>query len=358
MSIFHIEKDNLYRQLKINNHKILQFSSNNYLGLANDERIKEAAINAIRKYGVGSTGSRLLSGTHRLHAELEEKIADLKGTEQALVFSTGYAANVGTLSAILTQQDAVYSDRLNHASIIDGIRLSKADKFIYKHCDIEHLEQLLERNSYKYRLNLIVTDSVFSMEGDKAPLKELTKLKNKYNAVLFVDEAHAFGIYGDRGQGLACQHDVDIQMGTLSKAAGAEGGYIAGSGDLIEYLINRSRSFIYSTAPSIPVIAASIKAVELIRDGNELRQRLFNNINHLNRSLAPSESPIFYVKFNCIEQTCRVSERLFREHNIMAMAIRPPTVEIPGIRISVTALHTGQELDYLLDALNNAIIKK
>ncbi|OGI00590.1 MAG: hypothetical protein A2Y25_07535 [Candidatus Melainabacteria bacterium GWF2_37_15] len=354
---FYIEKNNLYRQLKTNNSDAMQFSSNNYLGLAGDERLKEAVIEAVKKYGVGSTGSRLISGTHKLHVELEEKIAELKGTERALVFSTGYTANLGVLSAVLSEQDAVYSDQLNHASIIDGIKLSRANKFIYKHCDIADLEKLLSENHQKYRLNLIITDSIFSMDGDRAPLKEIVELKKKYNALLFVDEAHAFGIYGSNGQGLCHElginKEVDIQMGTLSKAAGSEGGYIAGSRELIEFLINKSRSFIYSTAPSIPAIAASIKAVEIIKEGHHLRQKLYENINYLNSRLTPSQSPIFSIKFDTVEQTCRVSEQLLEKYNIQATAIRPPTVETPRIRISTTALHTRKELDYLIKSLKS-----
>lgn len=344
----------------MNNPEILQFSSNNYLGLAGDERLKEAVIEAVRQYGVGSTGSRLISGTHKLHVELEERLAELKGTERALVFSTGYAANLGTLSAILSEQDAVYSDQLNHASIIDGIRLSRARKYIYKHCDTQGLENLLLANSHKHRLNLIITDSIFSMDGDRAPLKEIAALKKKYNALLFVDEAHSFGIYGPNGQGLAHEmgvnDDIDIQMGTLSKAAGSEGGYIAGSSELIEYLINRSRSFIYSTAPSIPAIAASIMAVEIIREGHDMRQKLYENIKYLNQRLNPSQSPIFYKEFGSIEQMLRVSEELLNKYNIEATAIRPPTVATPRIRLSTTALHTKEDIDYLIEGLQQLCV--
>jgi len=353
--LFQIKKNQLYRELRENNPLALQFSSNNYLGLANDELLKEAASDAVKKYGIGSTGSRLISGTHRLHFELEEKIADLKGTEKALVFSTGYAANLGALSAVLGEGDAVYSDRLNHASIIDGIKLSRANKFVYDHCNLTDLEKQLSENHHKYRLNLIVTDSVFSMDGDLAPLKEIVALKNKYNALLFVDEAHAFGIYGPNGQGLAHElgvnNAIDIQMGSLSKAAGCEGGYIAGSAELTNYLTNKSRSFIYSTAPSIPAIAASIKAIELIKDGRLLRQKLFDNVNFLNSRLSPSPSPIFTVKFNTVEETLKTSKCLLENHNILATAIRPPTVETPRLRISTTALHTEQDLEQLVNAL-------
>lgn len=366
-NITELKKTNLYRNLKTlssksaayveyNGKHVLQMSSNNYLGLAGDTRISEAAVKAVKKYGVGSTGSRLISGTHKLHTELEEKLADFKETEKAIVFSTGYAANLGTISALLTAQDAVYSDELNHASIIDGIRLSGTNKFIYKHCDVEDLQRLLEENHKKYRFNVIITDSVFSMDGDIVPLKEIVSLKEKYNAVLYLDEAHAFGIYGGHGQGLAhklgLNHKVDIQMGTLSKAAGSEGGYICGKSEPIEYLKNKARSFVFSTAPSIPAIAASIKAIEIIRSDYELREKLWENIEHFNTGLKMNNnSPIFCIKFDDIEQTLRISDELLEKHNIMASCIRPPTVKTPRIRLCVSAMHSKQDLDYVLEKL-------
>jgi len=344
----------------------MQVSSNNYLGLAGDVRLEQAVIESVKKYGVGSTGSRLISGAREVHAQLEEKIAELKGVQRAMVFSSGYAANIGALSALFDENDAVYSDKLNHASIIDGIKLSKANKYIYNHCDINSLEELLIKNQHKHRLNVIVSDSIFSMDGDRAPLLELVKLKEKYGAVLFIDEAHSFGIYGHHGEGLSHElgisDKIDIQMGTLSKAAGSEGGYIAGSSDLIEYLTNKSRSFIYSTAPAIPCIAASIKAVEIIKTAHDLREKLYVNIEYLkmrlkehNFDLIPSESAIFCIKFNNIEQACQISEQLLEEYNIMASAIRPPTVDIPRIRICAMALHKKSDLDYLVKSLSEMI---
>ncbi len=376
-NIEQIKRSSLYRKLRVfssrsgpyvkyNGKKVIQVSSNNYLGLAGDVRLQRAVSEAVKKYGVGSTGSRLISGTHELHARLEEQIAELKGTERAIVFSSGYDANLGTLSALLGEDDAVYSDELNHASIIDGIRLSKAQKFIYKHCDVEHLRELLSENHYKYKLNLIVTDSIFSMDGNRAPLQEIVKLKECYGAVLFVDEAHSFGIYGPHGEGLVHElgiaDKVDIQMGTLSKAAGSKGGYIAGSNDLIEYLANKSRAFIFSTAPAIPSIAASIEAVEIIKKAHNLRKKLHGNIKYLKKkleeqkfNLIPSESAIFCIKFDDIEQTCQVSEQLLDKYNVMAFAIRPPTVEIPRIRLCTMALHEKSDLDYLVRSLSELL---
>ena len=366
-NLIQIKKANLYRDLKIipNSNKIIQMSSNNYLGLAGDKRLIEASAAAAEKYGVGSTGSRLLSGTQKLHLELEEKIAELKGTEKAIVFSTGYAANLGTITALLSGQDAVYSDELNHASIIDGIRLSGANKFIYKHCDAADLEKLLEENHKKFRLNVIITDSIFSMDGDRAPLKQIVNLKEKYNAVIYLDEAHAFGIYGENGQGLAHElklnDKIDIQMGTLSKAAGSEGGYIAGKSELTDYLRNKSRSFIFSTALSIPVTAASIKAVEIIGNDFESRKKLLENIDYFKKRLSglsveliPSESAIFCLKFGSIEKTAEISRELLEKYGIAASCVRPPTVKTPRIRFSITALHSKENLDYVLEKINMA----
>jgi len=368
-----IKSDNLYRNFKelssksgafveYNGKQVLQMSSNNYLGLAEDHRITEAVIKAVEKYGMGSTGSRLISGTHKLHMELEEKLAELKGTEKAIVFSTGYAANIGTISAFLTEKDAVYSDELNHASIIDGIKLSRANKFIYKHCDTQDLERLLEENHQNYRFNVIITDSIFSMDGDIAPLKEIVDLKEKYNGILFLDEAHAFGVYGEKGQGLAHElglsDKIDIQMGTLSKAAGSEGGYICGKSEIIEYLKNKSRSFVFSTAPSIATTAASIKAVEIIKDDFELRKKLRENIEYFKTGLlnygfdvSLSKSAIFCLKFDNIQKTMQISQDLLEKHKIMASCIRPPTVKAPRIRLCTMALHTKEDLDYVLEKL-------
>lgn len=368
-----IKSDNLYRNFKelsskssafveYNGKQVLQMSSNNYLGLAGDHRITEAVIKAVEKYGMGSTGSRLISGTHKLHMELEEKLAELKGAEKAIVFSTGYAANIGTISAFLTEKDAVYSDELNHASIIDGIKLSKANKFIYKHCDIQDLKRLLEKNHQNYRFNVIITDSIFSMDGDIAPLKEIVDLKEKYNGILFLDEAHAFGVYGEKGQGLAHElglsDKIDIQMGTLSKAAGSEGGYICGKSEIIEYLKNKSRSFVFSTAPSIATTAASIKAIEIIKDDFELRKKLWENINYFKTGLlyygfdvSLSNSAIFCLKFDNIQKIMQISQDLLEKHKIMASCIRPPTVKTPRIRLCTMALHTKEDLDYVLEKL-------
>ncbi|MEI7473326.1 MAG: pyridoxal phosphate-dependent aminotransferase family protein [bacterium] len=352
--------------VNLNGKKVLQFCSNDYLGLSKDKRLLDSIIEAVNTYGHGSTGSRLITGTHTPHVKLEEKLAELKKTESSLVFSCGYSANIGILSAILTEQDAVYSDELNHASIIDGIKLSKAQKYIYKHCDMEHLDEILSQNTNKHRLNIIITDSIFSMDGDRAPLKEIVNLKKKYNTVLYVDEAHSFGIYGKSGEGLLGELDLsdqaEIQMGTLSKAIGSEGGYVAGNNTLINYLINKSRSFIFSTAPSIATAAASLKAIEIIEENPKLRENFISNIKYFseglkdietqkNFRLLPQDSAIFAIEFGNIEKTLKISHNLLDNYNIQAVAIRPPTVKQPVIRFTLSALHSKNDIDYLLNCL-------
>src|SRR3989339_1455635 len=236
----------------VEGREVLNLCSNNYLGLANDARVKKAAQDAVEKYGVGSGASRLITGNMELHEQLEKKIAQFKGTESALLFNTGYMANAGTISALMDRGGIIFSDKLNHASIVDGIILSRAEYKRYPHGDFKTLEKML-KSSKGYQKKLIVTDSIFSMDGDIAPLPEITELAEKYDAWLFVDEAHATGVLGKNGRG-AVEHfalegpDIDIQMGTLSKAVGTFGAFVCGSKYLIDYLINKSRSFIYTTA--------------------------------------------------------------------------------------------------------------
>ncbi|MEI7999237.1 MAG: 8-amino-7-oxononanoate synthase, partial [Candidatus Omnitrophota bacterium] len=273
-----LEAQNLRRSLKevassqakeiiLNGKRVLNFCSNNYLGLADDERIGQAAIKAIAQDGFGSGASRLVCGTMKEHLRLEEKLARLKETEAALVFSSGYMANVGIISALVDREDVVLSDKLNHASIIDGIILSRAQLKRYAHNDMQSLEEALKASG-GFKKRLIVTDTVFSMDGDTAPLKDIVQLAHQYDAWVMVDEAHAFGVFGEHGGGLVEREGlgghVDIQMGTLSKAAGCFGAYVAGSKDLCEYLINHSRSFIYTTALPPSCAAAASQAVDII----------------------------------------------------------------------------------------------
>ena len=283
-----LQEDGLLRRLRIvegaqepivrfDGREILLLSSNNYLGLANHPALKTAAHEAVEKFGCGAGASRLISGSMEIHRELEVRLAAFKQTESALVFPSGYQANIGTLSALMSAGDTILSDELNHASIIDGCRLSRADIKIFRHCDVDHLERLLA-DSPESGQRLIVTDSVFSMDGDVAPLQEIAGLGGKYEAWVMVDEAHATGVFGATGAGLVEELNltaqVEIQMGTLSKALGGSGAYVAGSRELIEWLVNRARSFIYTTAQPPAIAAATLASLKLVQQETWRRDKL------------------------------------------------------------------------------------
>jgi 8-amino-7-oxononanoate synthase len=338
----------------------LNLSSNNYLGLSSHPRVKEAAIQAIQHYGIGTGASALISGHTKLHQKLAEKIAQLKGTEAALLFSTGYMANLGTLSALLGDGDLVYVDRLSHASIIDGCRLSRATLRVYPHKDAQSLARHLKRARPPA---LIVTDGVFSMDGDLAPLPEIVQLAKQHEAMVMVDDAHATGVLGLTGRGtiehFGLENQVPIQMGTLSKALGAFGAYVAGSKDLITYLINRARSYIYTTALPTPMVAASLAALDLIQKEPQIRQQLWDNcayyklgIKTLGYNTLESETPIVPLLIGESTLALKMSEELLA-HGVYAPAIRPPTVPqgMARIRTSVMSTHTREDLDYALEVL-------
>ncbi len=275
--------------LTLAGRRLLNLASNNYLGLAGAPQLREAAVAAVARYGCGATASRLIAGNHPLYAQLEEELAAWQGTEAALVFGSGYAANVGTLSALVGRDDLVLSDRLNHASIVDGIVLSRAEHRRYRHGDVEHLARLLAEAQGRYRTVLVVTDSVFSMDGDLAPLAEIAALTRRHGALLMVDEAHATGVFGPQGQGLAhalgVQELVDVHVGTLSKAVGAVGGFVAGRRSLIRYLVNRARSLIYSTALPPADVAAALAGVRLLRQAGAARAHLHRLARRFRREL-------------------------------------------------------------------------
>lgn len=353
-------------RVRIDGREVILLSSNNYLGLANHPRVKRAAIEAIERYGVGSGASRLISGNMSLHEELEERIAEFKGVESSLLFNSGYTANTGIISAIVGKGDFIYSDELNHASIIDGSRLSRAEIRIYPHKDINRLEDLLKRERGKGK-RLIITDTVFSMNGDIAPLKEIYELIEKYSALLMVDEAHATGVLGNKGKG-AVEHfglsgkDI-IQMGTLGKALGSFGAYIAGSKDLIGYLINKTRSFIYTTSLPSSIAAASIEAIKIIEEDESLIKRLWDNrkifidgLNSLGVNTFGSETPIIPIFIGDTYKASKMAQLLF-EQGIFAPAIRPPTVPEGGsrIRITVMATHTKDDIEEALKAFRKLI---
>lgn len=353
-------------RVKRDDKEYLMMASNNYLGLTFDTRVIEGALKGAQQYGTGSGGSRLVSGTFPLFTELERSLAKFKNTEKALVFNTGYMANVGTISAVADKNTIIFSDALNHASIIDGCRLSRGTVKTYSHCDIDELKYLLkqvDRNTRK----LIVTDGVFSMDGDIAPLDKLYELSRDYNALLMVDDAHATGTIGN-GHGTAAyfglEKEVDIQLGTLSKSLGSVGGYVAANSTIIDYLVNTSRSFIFSTALSPADIGAALAALQVLETDASVLGRLQENVNYMADQLismgidATNETPIFPILIGRNEDTLAVSEYLY-EAGIIGTAIRPPTVPIgeSRIRLTVTAAHNREQIDYVCHTLHKAIQK-
>ncbi|MBM2833153.1 MAG: bioF, partial [Candidatus Brocadiaceae bacterium] len=349
--------------IQIKGKSYLSFCSNNYLGLADHPRIKQAAIAAINQYGWGTGASRLVAGNMILHQELEKKIAEFKGTEAALLFPTGYMANVGAICALVGREDIVIGDKLNHASIIDGCRQSGATFRVYPHNDVSQLESLLQRYS-KHRRRLVVTDSVFSMDGDTAPLPEIVEITQKYDAILMIDDAHATGVFGQHGKGMiehyGLEGKVDIIMGSLSKAIGSIGGFIAGNKCLIDFLKNKARSFVYTTALPPAACAASLAGLTLIQEDTSLIQKLWENVRYLRSQLSEfisnisGESPIIPIIIGSAEDALNVSTRLY-ENSILIPAIRPPTVPLgtSRLRISLMATHSKEDINRLIDTLKD-----
>ena len=350
-------------RVKRNDSEYIMMASNNYLGLTHDARVQQAAMQAIQRYGTGSGGARLTSGSFPLFKELEIAIANFKGTEQSLVFNTGYMANVGTITALMNKHSVIISDELNHASIIDGCRLSGAHIERYKHKDVEHAEYILK--NYKSAYKMIITDGVFSMDGDIAPLDKLYELSRDYNALLMVDDAHATGTIGN-GHGTAAyfnlEKEIDIQLGTLSKSLGSVGGYVAANSTIIDYLVNTSRSFIFSTALSPADIGASLTALQILETDATVLGRLQANVNYMADQLlsmgidATNETPIFPILIGSNEDTLAVSDYLY-EAGIIGTAIRPPTVPIgeSRIRLTVTAAHDKEQINYVCQSLHKAM---
>lgn len=354
-------------RVTVNGKDILLLCSNNYLGLANHPNLKEASIRAVTTYGCGSGASRLVSGNMTLHEELEARIAAFKGTEAAILFNSGYAANTGTIQAVVGRGDTIYSDRLNHASIVDGAVLSRAKLVRYPHNDFKTLRRSLERDKSSGR-RLIVTDGIFSMDGDIARLQEIAAIKKEFNALLMVDDAHGTAVIGKNGRGSADQlgvaDQVDIQMGTLGKGLGSFGAYVAGSRELIEYLRNSSRSFIFSTSLPPAVLAASIAAVEITAspEGDRLRKNLEANRSLFSGLLAGagfntlgSSTQIIPIMVGEAAETMEFS-RLLLEDGIFLQGIRPPTVPAGSCRLrcTVMAVHTPAELESAADKIISA----
>ena len=341
---------------------LLNLSSNDYLGLAQDPRLIAAAQDAAARWGAGAGASRLVTGHLALHAAVEEKLAAFKGTQAAVIFSTGYMANLGVISALMGPGDAVFGDKLNHASIYDGIKLSGAALHRFPHRDLNRLEELL-RQHQDARRRLIITDSVFSVDGDLAPLAELVALKERFGAALMIDEAHATGVLGERGAGLAealgLTGRIEVHLGTFSKALGSLGGYVAGDRRLIDYLYNRSRSLIYSTALAPPVLGAIGAALEIVAQEPERRRYLQEESEKFRRGLSQagldtlgSETQIIPVLVGENGRTLEFAARL-RQQGLMAVALRPPTVP-PGkarVRFSLSAAHSREDLARALETI-------
>ena len=340
------------------------FSSNSYLDLSSEPRIKEYAGRILNEYGAGSGGSRLTTGTTRIHMELEQTIAAFKNREAALVFNTGYMANVGILSALTQKGDIIYSDQLNHASIIDGCRLSKADLVIYRHNDMDDLEEKIKAHPGKR--GIIVSDGVFSMDGDIVNLPRLTELAGRYGLLSMIDEAHATGVIGATGRGTeeyyGMEGSVDVLMGTLSKAVGGEGGFVCGSRSLIEYLRNKARSFIFSTALSPVSMAADLEGLRLIMEQPERVQKLQENIRFCCAALnargidAASETAIIPIIIGDEARAMRVM-KLLKERGYYISAIRYPTVAKGSarLRLALMSSHTREDLEGLADALKESM---
>lgn len=365
------EKSGLLRALKplscrrqgkicFGGREYIDFSSNDYLGLSNHPKLIEAAIQALDKWGLSSSASRLMSGDLEIHHRLEEEVARFKNKEAGLIFNSGYQANTGIISALYGRGDCVFSDRLNHASIIDGILLSGARFFRFQHNDAGHLEVLLKKERRKFKQSLVVTETVFSMEGDRAPLKDLVDLKDKYNCSLMVDEAHATGIFGKDGSGVAEEEnlsgDIELIMGTFGKALGGFGAYLATSQKIKEFLINACRSFIYSTALPAVIIAANLAALELLKEEPERRKSLLDSAQFFRQALKErgfavrGSSQIVPLIIGENLKTVDFAQAL-QEKGYWVLPIRPPTVpkNQARLRFSLTTYHNKEVLERLVN---------
>lgn len=345
--------------VRIAGREVLLFASNDYLGLAMHPDVVRAAVHATETYGAGSGAARLISGSLPPHMELERALAEFKRTESALAFGSGYLANIGAIPALIGRGGLILADRLCHASLIDGCRLSGADFRIYRHNDIDHLHSLLSKRR-RARRTLIVTEGVFSMDGDLPSLPELATLAKSYDAELYIDDAHGTGVMGPQGRGtiehFGLEKAIPLQMGTLGKALGSSGAYIAGPGETIQYLLHTSRSFLFATAPPPSSAAAVVAALEVLQREPERRarlwanrERLFAGLVHTGFNLCASKSPIIPILLGDAEAAMKFAEQLLAA-GVYAPAIRPPTVpeKTSRIRVTVTSEHTADQVDYAL----------
>jgi 8-amino-7-oxononanoate synthase len=371
-----IRNKGLYRRMRcvsgpqgprvlLDGRPVLLLCSNNYLGLADHPRVREAAAEAAMRYGAGSGASRLISGNMTIHRRLEEQLAQFEGSETCLLFGSGYLANAGVVSTLAREGDVVFSDELNHASIVDGCRLSRAETFVYDHCDTDHLEWGLRQA--EGRGSLIVTDGVFSMDGDVAPLERIVELAQRYDARMMVDEAHGTGAIGPAGRGAVAEagleDEVDVIVGTLGKALGSYGAYVCCDSQIAKYLINTARTLIFSTALPPPAVAAAMASLELLREQPRRVEKLQRNAAVLRESLAArglavpgAGTQIMPVIVGDAGEAVRASERAL-ERGVFAQAIRPPTVPAGSsrLRLTVMASHTRSELREAAHVLANCV---
>ncbi|HOI47174.1 MAG TPA: glycine C-acetyltransferase [Bacilli bacterium] len=343
--------------ITLNGKEVINLSSNNYLGLANHPRLIEASINATRKYGVGAGAVRTIVGNMDLHEELDRVLAEFKKEEAAIVFQSGFACNAGTIQAIAEAGDLIISDELNHASIIDGVRLSKADKAVFKHSDMVSLETILKERRSNYRNVLIITDGVFSMDGDIAKLPEIVALAKQYNALTYVDDAHGSGVLGQNGRGtvdhFGLHGQVDFIIGTLSKAVGVVGGYVAGSKAMRQWLLHRGRPLLFSTAMTPASVAAIIEAIHILSETTEFTDRLWDNARYFKQKLAStgfdighSETPITPIMVGDEALTIKFSKTLLERGVYVSGIVFPTVAKGKGrIRCMISALHTKEQID-------------
>ena len=348
--------------LVVDGKKVLNFCSNNYLGLADHPRIVKAAREAAQKFGVGPGAVRTIAGTMELHVQLDQRLAAFKGVESAISFQSGFAANLGTIPALVGKEDAIFSDELNHASIIDGSRLSGAKIIRYSHCDAADLEKQLKEQRANYRRAMVITDGVFSMDGDVAPLDKIYAVTQNYEAILMVDDAHGEGVLGKGGRGIVDHFNlhgkVDVEIGTLSKAFGVVGGVVAGNPKVVEWLHQRGRPFLFSSAMTVPDVAACIEAVDMLEESTELVDKLWNNADYFKAEMrnlgfdtGMSTTPITPVMLGEAPLAQQFSRELF-EAGVFGMAIGFPTVPRgkARIRVMISAAHDKDDLDQGLQA--------
>jgi len=342
----------------VDGKRVLNLSSNNYLGFASEPRLREAAKRALDEYGIGPAAVRTISGTMSLHLILEKLLAEFKGAEAVISYQSGFKANLSVIPSIVSREDGIFSDELNHASIIDGCRLSRAEIIRYAHADVDDLRKKLAENRHRFRRALVVTDGVFSMDGDIAPLPEIVKVAKEYDAIVMVDDAHGEGVLGRGGRGIVDHFDlhgeVDIEIGTLSKAFGVVGGYAASSSILVDYLRQKSRPFLFSSAMTVPDTAACIEAVKILQESEDRVKRLWENANYFKKKMKEagfntwkSQTPITPIVIGDEKKTQEFAKRLFDE-GIFVQAIVYPTVPkgTARVRVMISAIHTKEDLDF------------